>query len=154
LTGQCLIQKVHGDLMKGEEVFFVKVKEPSQVRKELLESLKDIVENLHRFEKFKAIREEKLEYLNKLRIDVKELIKLNAKLKSSMPETKLRIALQKSKEVSMKKHRYKKKALKKVVKEEDVFNEPKAPKMEKPKSELDKLQSELSAIESRLGSLK
>jgi|TARA_B100002003_G_C14147363_1_gene551786 hypothetical protein len=138
--------------MKEEEVFFVKVKDPNDVKKNLLESLKDIVENLHRFEKFKAIREEKLENINKLRENIKELTKLNSKLRSALPETKLRIALKKAKEVKKKRH----KVSKKVFKKEPVEKIEKAPKAEKqrPLSELEKLETELSAIEGRLGNLK
>ena len=89
MTGQCLIQKVHGDLMKDGEVFFVKVKEPSQVRKDVLESLKDIVENHHRFEKFRSLREEKQDYLNKLRNDVKQLMKFMNSLQAISNNSKI-----------------------------------------------------------------
>ena len=128
---------------KEDEAFFVIAKDPSEIKRSLLESLKDIVESLQRFEKFKSVREEKLENVDKLRTDIKELIKLNSSLKAAMPETKLRISLDK------KKSKDKKKIVRVEEKHEEIETE-----VSKPMTELEKLQSELSVIESRLGSLK
>lgn len=132
---------------KEDEAFFVKIKEPSDVKKNLLESLKDIVENLQRFEKFKNTRDEKLRNISKLREDVKELVKLNSQLKAALPETKLRFA---AKKVKKKKHKHSKKAAKKEAKKKIEKQVAK----QRPVSELEKLETELSAIEGRLGSLK
>ena len=141
--------KKHGDLMKGmkeqksESVFFVSVKEPDDVKRNLLESLKDIIENLHSFERFKSVRSEKLKTIAKLRDDVRDLVKLNSRLKSALPETKLRIIEKAKKE--KKTHKGKKKpSAKKEIKIERA----------KPMTELERLESELSAIEGRLGSLR
>ena len=128
---------------KDDDDFFVIAKDPSEIKRSLLESLKDIVESLQRFEKFKSVREEKLENVDKLRADIKELIKLNSSLKAAMPETKLRISLDKKKS----------KAKKKIVRVEEKHEEIET-EVSKPMTELEKLQSELSVIESRLGSLK
>ena len=123
-----------------EEVFFVKIERPNELRKSLLESLKDIVENLQSFEKFTAVREEKLVNIEKLRDDIKGLVKLNSALKSVMPATKLTFAAEKKEKVG-------KQGEEMPVKETRHL---------KPRSmsELEKLETELSKIESRLSSLR
>ena len=145
--------------IKGqEEIFFARVKEPSEIKRSLLESLKDIVENLHRFEKFKSIRQEKVRSIDKLRADIKELIKLNSSLKVAFPETKLRVAIE-EKKVEEKKERPKhhvhhKKAKKKFLKKKAEREIGERMERSRPATELEKLESELNAIESRLSSLK
>ncbi|MBI2652247.1 hypothetical protein HYX00_02170, partial [Candidatus Woesearchaeota archaeon] len=58
-------------MLKGKEqnneLYFVHIKEPNEIRRNILETLKDIVEVLQRFEKFKHTRHEKLEKIQKLR---------------------------------------------------------------------------------------
>lgn len=130
---------------ESEEIFFAEVREPFDVRRNLLESLKDIVENLKRFEQFKTVREEKIENIIKLRTTIKEINKLASNLKASFPQTDLRaIKIEKKKAIKMP-TRKKKKA--KARKEEKI-------ETEKPLSELEKLESELNAIESKLSALK
>ncbi len=127
---------------ESKDIFFVEVREPDEVRRNILESLKEIVESLQRFEKFKEIRKEKSGNVDKLKKDVKEINKIILNLKSALPESKLR-AMEVSKPVAEKKG--KKKKHKKKHKEAEE---------RKPASELEKLESELSAIESKLGSLR
>ncbi len=146
---------IHGEKMpEQEQVFFVKVREPDEVKKNLLESLRDIVESMHRFEKFKEIRQEKLKNITKLREDVKELIKLHSNLKAALPESKLRVSLRpfkKKKQKVKKKKKTTKKEAKKIIKQ---LEKEERPREQKPISELEKLESELSAIEGRLSTLK
>jgi len=52
------MEKENGD------IFFVEVHEPSDVKRIILESLKDIVESLQRFEKFKDTRKDKIDNIN------------------------------------------------------------------------------------------
>jgi uncharacterized protein involved in exopolysaccharide biosynthesis len=122
----------------------VQVKEPSEVRKNILETLRDIVGVLKRFEKFRHIRHEKLERINKLRGLVKETNKVLGTLKAKLPQTNLRVTVARETQKQPKKthHRNGKKA--KVVEE-------KMPKKEM--TETDKLEAELSAIEDKLKSL-
>src|SRR3989338_8737802 len=75
---------------ENKEIFFVEVREPSNVRKSILESLKDIVESLKKFERFKELREQKMSNVDKLRADLKEINKLVSGLKEILPETKIR----------------------------------------------------------------
>ena len=124
-------------------MFFVQVKEPSEVRRNILETLRDIVEVLKRFENFKHLRHEKLEKINKLRGLLKETNKVFGTLKSKLPQTNLRATVVREAPRQPKKH-HKKSKKAKVVEE-------KMPKKEM--TEADKLEAELTAIESKLKSL-
>ncbi len=125
---------------QSNELFFVQVKEPNEVRRNILETLKEIVEVLKRFEKFKHIRHEKLEKINHLRVLIKQANKMLGDLKIKLPQTNLRATV--TRETKPKVHHKKKKKAK---------AEEKAPK--KDVTELDKLEAELNAIESKLKSL-
>ena len=127
---------------QSNELFFVEIRDSNEVRKNILESLKEILEVLHRFEKFKQLRHEKLEHIHKLRILVKSAAKLTADLRNKLPQTSLRGTVAKEPKVQQKKT--KKAKIAKTAEE-------KAPKKEK--SEVEKLESELSAIESKLKDL-
>src|SRR3989344_960622 len=123
--------------MKEESnIFFVGVREPEEVKKNLLESLKEI-------------REEKARNISKLRDDIKELAGVASRLKAALPETKLRIAVESFKKPKKKRHAGKKaEAQKTEVKKEAID------KARRPVSELEKLEAELRAIERKLSALK
>lgn len=125
---------------ESKDIFFVEVAEPEEARRNMLESLKDIVENLQRFEKFKETRKDKIERINQLGTIIKDINKHVSSLKNSFPEAKLR-AMKVIRKVEKKKPSTEKK---KKHEEEKI----------KPTSELKKLESELSEIESKLGSLR
>ena len=129
---------------RDNELFFVQVKEPNEIRKNILETLRDIVEVLKRFEKFKYIRHEKIENINKLRGLLRETNKMLGTLKAKLPQTSLRATVVKETTKQPKKIHHKKGKKSKVVEE-------KMPKKEM--TEVDKLEAELSAIESKLKSL-
>ena len=121
---------------RSNELFFVQIREPSEIRRSVLESLKEILELLQRFEKFRHIRHEKLVKIQKLRVLMRDTNKLIGELKSKLPQTSLKGV---------------------VVKEESrQANKPAKKKEEhqpkKNKSELERLESELSAIEGKLKS--
>jgi uncharacterized phage infection (PIP) family protein YhgE len=126
-------------LDKKEDIFFVEVHESEEVRRNVLESLKDIVENLQRFEKFKEIKRKKVENINKLGKIMKDINKIIPKLKTSLPDTKIRSSKRKDKEPE----------IKTVVKKT-----PKEIAKRKPVTELQKLESELGEIEDKLSSLR
>ena len=128
---------------KREDILFVEVNEPEEVRRCVLESLKDIVESLQRFEKFKDIREDKIENINKLGQIVKETGKLVSDLKNSLPGAKIRA-------IKLSRHELPEKKKPAARKNTAVAEE----KKEKPLTELQKLESELSEIESKLNSLR
>lgn len=123
-----------------KELFFVGVKNPVELRRTVLEGSKDIIENLQKYEKFKAVREEKAKQIEKLRAIIKEIYKFVAKLKAELPTTSLR-----AEEIEEKP--------KKIIKGRKVKREIKIePKKEL--TELEKLESELDVIENKLGSMK
>ena len=132
--------------MKEESngLFFVQIKEPSEVRRNILETLKEIVEVLQRFEKFKHLRHEKLEQINKLRSQLKDANKMLGSLRLKLPQTNLRAMPVREAPSQPKKPHHKKGKNVKTAEE-------KAPKKEA--TELEKLEAELSAIESKLKSL-
>lgn len=124
---------------KSKDIFFVEVKEPEEVRKNILESLKEILESLQRFEKFKETRKDKIYHINKLKNIVKDANKLVFDLKGYFPETKIRTVKAISKATERKKPGIRKKG---------------EATERKPMTELQKLESELSEIEGKLESLR
>ena len=94
---------------ESKELFFVEVREPKEVKRNILESLKGIVENLQRFEKFKETRKAKIEAINKLGASIKEINKLLPSLKNLLPEAKIR-AVRASKQTEKQKTFVKKKS--------------------------------------------
>jgi hypothetical protein len=138
-------KKVHA---KKEEVFFVGIKDPIGLRRSVLEASKDVVQSLQRFEKFTVARRKKRESVEQLKETVKETVRLIAKLRKNLPKGGLRMApVHKPKPVPKPKPVKHKKAHKAAV--------PSIKKQLKPKDlgELEKLESELGDIESKLGSL-
>lgn len=129
-------------MQEEKELFFVGVRNPIELRRTMLESSKEIIEDLQKYERLKALRAEKAKQIEKLRTIVKEINRLVAKLKAELPTTSLRIEEmpQKLKKPEMVKP-------KKTAKE--IKAEPK-----KELTELEKLESELDAIEQRLSGIK
>ena len=128
-------------------LFFVQLKDPNQIRRNILETLKGILEILQRFEKFKQIRHQKLENINKLRASLKETNKMFGTLKLKLPQINLRIPVEKKPPVQAKEEQIKKNQPEK----KKVVLQLKKPKREM--TEVDKLESELNAIENRLKDL-
>jgi len=131
---------------QSDELFFVQVKDPNEVRKNILETLKDIVEVLKSFEKFKQIRHEKLENINKLRSLLKDANKMLGNLKSKLPQTNLRATVVREAPRHPKAHH--KKGKKAKIAEDRAEKMPK-----KEATEVDRLEAELSAIEEKLKGL-
>lgn len=128
----------------SSESFFVRIGEPEELRREILESSKMMIHILQSQKKVEIIREEKAKKIVEFRKLIKEINLVISKLKQRLPKTKLR-ALSKEEQMEV----YKKshgpgKVNKKATKKE----EPKAQK-----SEVDILQSQLNDIESKLKSL-
>ena len=129
---------------ESEELFFVQVREPTEIRRNILETLKEIVEVLQRFEKFRQMRHEKIERINHLRVLLRQAGKMLGDLRSRMPQTNLRAtAVKETPRLPAIHHRKKKKGRAEAKHE--------MPKKEM--TELEKLENELSAIESKLKSL-
>lgn len=125
-------------LEKEEDLFFVEVLEPADVRKDILESQKIVIGGLQRYENIKFLRAKKAESINKLKGELKKLAKELSELKTVLPSAGIKVI-----------SRPRKKA--KVVKNEQAKEEKKVNRM--PASELEKLESELQDIEKKLSSL-
>ena len=127
---------------QSEEIFFVQVKAPNEIRRNILEILRDIVEVLKKFEKFKLIKHQKLEKITHLRLLLKQANKMMSDLKLKLPQTSLRAVVTKEAPKLPKKQVHKKG--RKKPEEKTQKREP---------TELERLESELNAIESKLKGL-
>lgn len=115
------------------ELFFVGIKDPLEIRKELLTSSKNLIDALRRYEKYKIIRETKTAHIIELKRVFDELLILNKKLRGKLPKVPIKAPQLGETKIEQKK-------VKTAVKEV-------------PKSKLDVLEQELSKIEEKLGSL-
>lgn len=121
---------------KEENPLFVGIANENELRRNMLECSKCILESLKGNEKFKAAREEKIKMIDQLRSDVKNIAKYINALRAYLPKVN---------DVGIKRMDVKK------VREE----KPKMVKVEKPqgKTELERLEAELNEIENKLNSL-
>lgn len=121
--------------MADENIFFMKVDNPVEVRRNLLESSRNAIHSLQRYERFKKIREKKAEQIIALRRAVKEMNQLFLQLKKELPDTELHTV------EKVPHHRSKKK------------QEKKQKQLPIASSELTKLEQELKKIEAKLDAL-
>lgn len=121
----------------NEKVFYVNLNEPVEVHRAVLESTKQTLGNLKRYESFKKIRTYKLEYLMQLKHVMGEINLLVNRFNREMPKTGLRAAQVEAAVAVPKK--VKAEAAPKPVKE-----------IAEHKSKIDVLEEELNDIESRL----
>ncbi len=76
--------------MAEEEGFFVGINNPIDVRRNLLECSREMIQTLQSFEKIKVIRVEKLKRIQQLKTVLRELDLLVSKLRNELPKTHLR----------------------------------------------------------------
>ena len=114
-------------MTQEEDLLFVNVAGSDELRRELLESSRNIVEILKNFENFKSLNGEKYKQIANLKSKLNEISRLMNQLKTVLPSVKM-------------------KAHKKAKKEEV------RPVVE-PVSELNALEQELNDIESKLRTL-
>ena len=122
-----------------EELFFVGIRDPIELRKELLTSSKNLIDSLRRYEAFKDIKEEKLQHVLELKHVFDELLVLNRKLRNNLPRIPIKTPP----------------ALKEL---QQMREGPKPVKIAGKtakigKNKIDVLEEELAKIEERLGSL-
>lgn len=135
--------------------YMIQINEPKMLRKDLLESLREIIIFMQGYEKFLQIQAEKVKLFSNLKADVNDLNSLiENKLKRYFPQGRLKGIVKKeveqpSEELSeevevIKEEPKKKKATPKVetASEEEI-----------PSSELDELESQLKDIEGQLRSI-
>ena len=118
-----------------DNVFFVGVREPVEVRKEILGCAKDVIGNLRAFERFKDVRKSKVDQSAKLKKNIDEIILLTNRLKNKLPKSQLR-------------------ALAKIQEPELGIAIAEERPRRKSSSALDKLDQELAVLEGKLGQLK
>lgn len=125
--------------------FMVQIDEPKNVRKDILEALREIIIFMQGYETFLKVQEEKLIALNKLQADAKALNSLiENKLKRYLPKGKLKGLISK-------------KTLPKEEIEElpaEEFNLPSEEPEEPEGNELENLELQLKDIEGRLKNIK
>lgn len=117
-----------------EEGFYVGIEDPVEVRRNLLESSKEIIHDLQRYEKLKMIKGQKKEAMDKLKKKIAEINVLIAKLKSIVPESKIEKIAPLQERVPQ--------TTKKVTKEQP-----------RRKTEIEKLNDELRRVEEKLKKL-
>lgn len=76
--------------MKKEEEYFVGIYDPLDVRRNVLESSKEIIKSLQAFDNIEKIREEKLKMYKEMRRIMAELDLIVSKLKSRLPKSYIR----------------------------------------------------------------
>jgi len=156
---------------RSHDVFYVGVRDPVEVRRSLLESAREAIHFLKRYEKVKSIRAEKTQVILKLDTQVKDLRNMVAKLRKVFPATKLRTQFPARKsqcvvcsnffknqtELSqhMKHHQPKKSERHEPVRNPIIMEKQEAPPPKKsaPLSDLEKLEGELADIEDKLDKL-
>ena len=79
------------------EEYFVNLKDPEEIRREILGNSKQIIGVLQRYEMLRQTRVQKLEKMSELRKFNKEINLLIAKLKKEMPKAEMRVPARKSK---------------------------------------------------------
>ena len=122
------------------QLFFVQLKEPADIRRDILEGLKDIVIMLQKLERFKELRQKKFDDIQKLRLLMRQANKMMGEMKGKLPQTELKPVAVKEK-VSIKREE--------PAKQAKQAEQPKKKEM----TELEKLESELGEIEGKLRSL-
>lgn len=132
-----------------KEVFYVGITDPVELRRSLLEASKDILQDLQNFEQYVGARRERKRLLEELKHEMVEIASLVGRLKKELPKTGLRAQVvplpPKAESKKRPKHHRKKKAEKAPKK---------IPGMKKKEAhELEKLEFELTDIESKLGKL-
>ncbi|MBS3128170.1 hypothetical protein J4410_03420 [Candidatus Woesearchaeota archaeon] len=120
------------------EMYYIGIKEPMEVRRELLMSSRGIIQTLKRYETFKTLREEKLNSVYELKRVMEEIAVLNRKLKRRLPASKIRMM-----ELLQDKKAEQKETPQIRVQE----------RVKEEKTRLELLESELDKIENRLNEL-
>jgi len=120
--------------MEKQDLFYVGIQHPVELRKDLLTSSKTLLGGLKRYEDYQELRTKKFETLAELKRVFDELLVLNRKFRSKLPKVPQAQQTQEAQRIEKRK-----------------FTPPAKPIK---KSHLDILEDELSKIEKRLESLR
>ncbi len=141
--------------------YMVRINDPKNVRKDVLESLREVIIFMQGYETFLRIQEEKIGLFTTLKSQIKELNSLvDGKLRQYLPRGKLKPILpsklvpdrkkEESAELDIPKTKVVKTARPSPVERTPALEEPEP----EPVSELDQLERQLKDIESQLNVLK
>ena len=127
------------------ELFFVGIRDPLELRKELLTDSKAMIDALKRYERYKEIKEEKQRHILELKRVFDEMLILNKKFRGKLPKVPMKVP---SVGLSVREELDDELPKQKMAphKEERV-------ERREPLSKLDLLEQELAKVEQRLGSL-
>jgi len=123
-----------------EKGFYVGISNPIDVRRNILETSKEIIQVLKRYESFHHIKEEKRAEMNKFRSMVNEITQLMLRLKTSLPPVRIEDLPRREAAETARKSMA-------PVTEKRVKA---AQESASPSSELDRLEQELGKIEDKL----
>ena len=119
-----------------DELFFVGIRDPIEMRKELLTSSKNLIDSLKRYEAYKSVKDEKQQHILELKHVFDELMVLNRKLRGKLPRTPLKAP-----------------SITRETKEEKPKGRAVKTASKQAASKIDVLEEELARIEERLGGL-
>lgn len=74
-----------------EEDIYAAIQDPDELRRELLETSKEAILSLQRFERFKLNKLKRMDSYEMLKSNIREINDLIARLKKELPTTKMRI---------------------------------------------------------------
>lgn len=140
----------------SDEEYYMRIEDPPELRKALLESSKDIILGLKDYHKLKSMKKNKLELIEVLKDQMKEITFLMEKLNDKIPDKELEYEADLVEKAEHPPVVEEAKVETVDVPEEQPESKPVeiAPKPEpKPVSEMDKLQNALSSIENKLSKL-
>lgn len=136
-----------GKSKSADESFFVEVVNNNEIKKDILESMKWTIESLHNYERYKLIKKQRMDVSSKLSSELKDIIKLASLLRSKLPTKNIRIKAEIKSKKNTVREEPKQFHHKKQEKQAEQIAHPKQA------TELEKLESELKAIEEKLQSL-
>jgi len=126
--------------MPKEKEFYVGIPNPIDVRRNILETSKEIIQVLKRYESFHHIKEAKKAEMNKFRAMVNDINQMMLRLKTSLPPVRIEDLPRKEPTET-------------TVKPLSVKRIRAAPESAAPSSELDRLEQELGKIEDKIKGL-
>ncbi|MBI2133161.1 hypothetical protein HYU11_00605 [Candidatus Woesearchaeota archaeon] len=117
-----------------DEYFYVGIEDPGVVRRSILESSKELIQALQRYERFKALRSEKYAQASRLKMLYDGIVALLSEVKADLPSMDIK-GLPKSEERHFRAKRQADEASKKVP------------------TGIEKLEEELNDIEKKLNAI-
>lgn len=131
--------------VEKEPDYMIQISDPKMLRKDVLESLREVIIFMQGYEKFRKIQEEKVFLFKRLRVDIRELTALTNNLRKYLPKGRISPIKEKPRRVLVKEKREEPEMIEPAP--EDV------PQQEQAQGDLEELDSQLSDIESQLSKI-